>query len=307
MTEPAPPENAQPPKPPDQVFHYTSLDTLMKIINSRDLWCTALPYLNDSKERTFIFEAVERRLPYLKQTDNSIDPSLELRSLGIDDGRNVTSFADEAFVACFAENGDSLLHWRAYCPQQSGVAIGFHSECLAESEISEKREAGMLVPRVTFGKVGYVDTRDTAVVDGIVYLAYETAKREFAKGKTQWTLNDHFRWTLDYIGCINKEKSFEVEDEWRLLLPYVKYRENNIQFRTVRSTIIPYVAMTIPSLGETGIMYDFEKRKPWSAIRSVVVGPTANMELTVRSLKAFFALHRMNIEVIESRVPYRDW
>lgn len=225
MTESVPQENTQPQKLPEQVFHYTSLDALIKIVNTRELWCTALPYLNDSKERTFIFDAVKRRLPYLKEQDSSLDPDLGLRTLEVEDVSNVTSFADEAFVACFAENGDSLLHWRAYCPQQSGVAIGFHTACLAEAHISEKPEAGMVVPRVSFGKVGYVDTRETEVIDQIIYSAYESAKREVAKGKTPWVLNDHFRWALDYTGCVNKEKSFEVEDEWRLLLPYVKYRE----------------------------------------------------------------------------------
>ena len=58
---------------------------------------------------------------------------------------------------------------------------------------------------------------------------------------------------------------------------------------------------------DTGIMHDFEKKKPWNAIQSVVVGPTANMQLTVRSLKALFAHKSMNVVIAESRVPCRDW
>lgn len=288
MIEPVTRETSQPAKLPEQVFHYTALDTLIKIVNTRELWCTALPYLNDSKERTFLFDAVEPRLQHLKRIDNSIDPSLRLRSLEAEDVSSITSFAEEPFVACFAENGDSLLHWRAYCPQQSGVAIGFRTPCLSEVQISERPEAGMIVPRVSFGRVGYVDTRQSAVVDSIIYRTYDAAKREAERDKNGWDLNDHFRWILDSVGCMNKEKSFEVEDEWRLLLPYVKYRENNIQFRTVRSTVIPYVAMTVPSMTETGVMYDFEKKKPWNAIRSIVVGPTANMRLTVPFSQGFF-------------------
>jgi Protein of unknown function (DUF2971) len=305
MTESVPQEDTQPEKLPEEVFHYTSLDTLIKIVETRELWCTALPYLNDSKERTFIFDAVKHRLPYLKETDNSIDPDLGLRTFEAEDVNNVTSFADEAFVACFAQNSDSLLHWRAYCPQQSGVAIGFRARCLAEAHISGGSAKGMILSRVAFGKVKYLDTRNTEVIDRVVYFAYESAKREVARDKTSLVLNDHFRWALDYIGCISKEKSFEGEDEWRLLLPYVRSREDRIRFRTVRSTIIPYVAMTVPNLTETGIMHDLEK--PWNAIQSVVIGPTANMDLTARSLRALFALRGMNVQIVESRVPYRDW
>lgn len=307
MTEPATQETSQGAKLPEQVFHYTALDTLIKIVNTRELWCTAITYLNDSKERRFLFDAVEPRLRYLKQTDKSIDPTLRLRSLDAEDVSGITSFAEEPFVACFAQDGDSLLHWRAYCPQQSGVAIGFRTSCLPEVRISERPEVGMVVPSVSFGRVGYVDTRETALVDSIIYRAYEAAKSEAERDNNRWDLNDHFRWILDSVGCMNKEKSFEAEDEWRLLLPYVKYRENNIQFRTVRSTVIPYIAMTVPSMTDAGIMHDFEKKKPWNAIQSVVVGPTANMQLTVRSLKALFALRGMNVAIVESRVPYRDW
>ncbi len=76
---------------PDQVFHYTSIDTMMKIVDSRSIWCTALPYLNDSKERTFLLDAVKRRLPILKTKGASIDPALRWLSFEVEDVNNVTS------------------------------------------------------------------------------------------------------------------------------------------------------------------------------------------------------------------------
>ena len=168
-------ESAPPPTLPEVVYHYTSLDTMMKIVEHRQIWATALPYLNDSKERTFLFEAVKMRLSQLEAHDASLDPELDLLFLGPTDPRTITSFADEAFVACFAEHGDSLMHWRAYCPQQSGVAIGFRTRCLSESEIAEKRAAGMIVPPVRFSKVGYIDSKDTKTVDSVIHYAYATA------------------------------------------------------------------------------------------------------------------------------------
>jgi Protein of unknown function (DUF2971) len=292
---------------PQQVFHYTSLDTMMKIVATRAVWCTAISYLNDSEERTFLLDAVAKRLPLLKRSDPSIDPTLSARPLEAEDVSNVTSFADEPFVACFAENSDSLMHWRAYCPQQNGVAIGFRSTCLQEARLDERPEAGMVVPQVSFGPVGYVDTRDTKVLDNVIYAAYEVAKKSVTAAGTRGDLDDHFQWTLDTIACGNKQKAFEVEDEFRLLLHYTRYRENNIKFRTVCSTVIPYVVMSVPSHSDDGAIFDFDKRQRWNAIESVVIGPTPNMALTKRSVTAFFALAGMTVEVIESKIPYRDW
>ncbi len=291
---------------PDQVFHYTSIDAMMKIIETRSIWCTAIPYLNDSKERTFLFDAVRQRLPILKSKDTSIDPELGLHTLEVEDVNSLTSFADEVFVACFAENSDSLMHWRSYCPQESGVAIGFRSACLMEARISEKPQEGMVIPQVSFGRVGYLNTEDTTRIDDIIYIAYTRAKDKIAKWNTGGVLNDYFRWEVDIIGCTNKLKAFEVEGEYRLLT-YVSHRENNIYFRTVRSTLIPYVEMRIPNQSDIGFDFDFDKKKRWNAIQSIVVGPTANMALTKRSVEAFFALRGMNVQVIASQVPYRDW
>jgi hypothetical protein len=304
---------------PEQVFHYTSLETMTRIVDSRALWCTAIPYLNDSEERSFLLQAVKDRLPRLKKKDDSIDPALSLRTSGRDGVSYLTSFAEEQFVACFAENGDSLMHWRAYCPQKNGIAIGFRTACLRHARLAEKPLPGMLTPSISFDPVGYVDTRDKETIDKVIYAAYEEAKRYAADEEDGSrvvppetradSLNAHFEWALKAIACGNKQKAFEVEDEFRLLVHSMRFRENNIKFRTVTSTMIPYVIMAIPSLSERGPDYDFgnEKKFPWNAIQSVMIGPTPNMDLTQRSVEAFFALLGMRIQVSESEIPYRDW
>jgi hypothetical protein len=291
---------------PDQVFHYTSIDAMMKIVDARSIWCTAIPYLSDSRERTFLFDAVRQRLPILKNKDTSIDPELCLPALEAEAVSNLTSFAYEVFVACFAENSDSLMHWRSYCPQESGVAIGFRSACLKEAYIAEKPQEGMFIPPVSFGRVGYLNTEDTTRIDDIIYKAYARARHNFEVRNPRETLNDHFRWQVDTFACTNKLKAFEVEGELRILT-YVSLREKNIRFRTVRSSLIPYVEMRIPNQPCAGFGFDFDKKKRWSAIQSVWIGPTPNMALTKRSVEAFFALQGMDVQVEESKVSHRDW
>lgn len=292
---------------PEQVFHYTSLDTMTKIVQTRSMWCTALPYLNDSKERSFLFDAIAARLPAVKEAEKSIDPNVGLQVFEFANANDLTCLADEAFIACFAESHDSLMHWRAYCPQESGVAIGFRSACLKEARIDERPLPGIIVPQVSFGPVRYIDTSDTKLLDEIISRAYEAAKGDFERPDSWATINHYFRWALDGMGCMCKQKSFEVEEEFRLLLHYARYRENNIHFRTVRSTLIPYVPMIIPGYSDAGPVFDFEKKNDWNAIQTVVVGPTTNMSLTLRSVKAFFQQRGMSVDVLDSQIPYRDW
>ncbi len=165
----------------------------------------------------------------------------------------------------------------------------------------------MVVPQVLFRRVGYLNPSNTADIDWAIRTAYGLAKKEIEEIRSSGDLSDHFRWALEAIACLTKQKAFEVEDELRLLLRYVRHRENNIKFRTVRSTLIPYVEMGIHNYSDAGVVFDFDKKLRWNAIQSIVIGPTTNMELTRRSIKAFFDLRGMEVQVLESQVPYRDW
>jgi Protein of unknown function (DUF2971) len=292
---------------PGQVFHFTSIDTLMKIVDTKSIWCTAIPYLNDRTERSFLINAVAARLPALKVLDSSLDRTLSVDIEAIEERDLLTPLGKETFVASFSLGGDSLMHWRAYCPQQSGVAIGFRTDCLSAARIKEVPVPGMLVPPIALGKISYIDINDTSVVDGVIYTAVQIAKRWFESSSEYpgKTLSSLFRLALESFACATKHSSFEVEGEYRLLLGNVRRRENNIRFRTVRSSLIPYVEVEIPSHVESG--FTFDQGTIWNAIGSVVVGPTANMDLTQASIKGFFALRGMSVEVTGSEIPYRDW
>lgn len=290
---------------PEVVYHYTSMDTMTKVIESKSLWCTAISYLNDASERDYVLSAIRIRLTQLQQEGKEIRPGLTL-DVPYDDGRVVTSLAEEPFVTSFAARPDSLMHWRSYCPQQAGVAIGFRSACLRSARIAEKPMEGMVVPQLGMAKVNYVNTAN-ANLDSVIAQAAQYAElaieKSTAKNKrTNEYFLKAFRYGMEVIACTCKHSSFEVEDEYRLILFDVRYRENNIRFRTVRSTLIPHVAVHVPSSYEPN-----QTTGPWDAIAHVVVGPSANIDLSVRSVEALMAVNGLKVKVTASDVPYRDW
>jgi Protein of unknown function (DUF2971) len=243
----------------------------------------------------------------LKEIDRSLDRALSSDIEAIEEADLLTPLAKETFVASFSMAGDSLMHWRAYCPQQSGVAIGFRTDCLEAARIKEVPLPGMLVPPIALGKISYLDINDTSIIDRVIYTSVEIATRWFenSPGHPGKTLSGYFRLALESFACATKHSSFEVEGEYRLLLGNVRRRENNIRFRTVRSSLIPYVEVEIPSHVKSG--FTFDPMTTWNAIEAVVIGPTANMDLTQASIKGFFALRGMSVEVTGSEIPYRDW
>jgi hypothetical protein len=298
---------------PEIVYHYTSTEAMMQIVDRLSIWATAISYLNDTTERQYVMKAVTNRLPERNILDNSIPASLDIESTSSYRPKALTLLAKETFVTSFSVYKDSLMHWRAYCPQQSGVAIGFSTACLDKANIDEKSQAGMVVAPVGFGKIRYVDVSlqedvDRLIDDAKLIATFQSTQLGNITPGCEYMLRfrEFFRYAVEAIACSSKHSSFQPEGEYRLLLSNIEYRENNLKFRPVRSTLVPYVPLHIPSRFEaTGDIA--WKGKTWDAVANVVIGPTANMELTERAIKSFFGMKGMDVNVERSKIPYRDW
>lgn len=285
---------------PEVVYHYTSMDTMTKIVENRYLWATAIAYLNDSNEQRFLIQRIMGRLKEWKEIGKDLNMAIDL------DGKydlrksQITSIADQPFVVSFAAASDSLMHWRSYCPSQSGVAIGFKSHLLRKAEIGHVAAPGSSKPVIELGEVAYLDIENDHAIDEIIQRRLEAAEGA-ARNTADFAVNTLFWIGVEATACGKKDAVFNVEGEYRLMIFNINSREEALRFRTVRSTLVPYVPVCIPN----GHLSKLDS--PWEAIDSITVGPSANIDLTLQSVDAFFKVRKMNVKVQASRIPYRDW
>jgi len=108
-----------------------------------------------------------------------------------------------------------------------------------------------------------------------------------------------------------KHPSFSIEREYRLLVDNMLLGCDNFDFRPTRSTLVPYVPVLIP---RDHSRYSGSSMKRslnplagrWDFIDRVVIGPTANMDLSVAAVASFFRKQSMAVEVVSSNIPCRD-
>ncbi len=102
------------------LYHYCSVDTLIKILESRTIRLSDITKSNDKQEISFLFS---NYVSYLKkESPNQDSPKAleyEIKKL-----EEETDF----LVVCFSENRDSLYMWNSYA--KGGVCIGFDKEKL---------------------------------------------------------------------------------------------------------------------------------------------------------------------------------
>ena len=297
------PPNVADIREPEIVYHYTSLDTMMKIIESRQLWATSIKFLNDTTERNLLLRKAASRLPQVIKDDpeTSVEFIAEVRRRLLKERKILFTPA----VVCFSRDGDSLPQWRAYTPKGLGVSIGFRAASLRKAFV-DMNSVGMSYfthPGIEFGAVNYLGQHSTETMDGVIRDCICSAHNQ------PWlsVLATDLCHYLENRAIFFKDQAFASENEFRLVLGYVadgrpyKYRVND-------STLVPYLVAEILNHDDPDDVYEkTDPAVPWNAVARVIVGPAADKRLTADSLKAYFKSKKMDVKVVTTKIPFRDW
>lgn len=306
---------------PEVVYHYTTMDTMKKMVEKPSIWATSLSFLNDVSEGEHFLKLICKRLPVYRETHQLDDPTIFDR---IEEKDNL-GFEFRPFVASFSRDDDSLPQWRAYCPNGNGVAVGFRVECLKRASVECKGEPNKSVdPYITFVPINYIDGSDVQSLDKEIDSVLEDlkvlAKFHTQKGLGDFQAADHVRYVIQRLACSKKHPSFSNEHEYRLIVDGVLGHRELLGYRPTRSTIVPYIPVSIPRehSSHTGSTESQPRSSLYSSLGSplagrwqyidrVVIGPSPNKDLSHQAVESLFKKHSMEVEVKPSEIPYRDW
>lgn len=134
------------------LYHYTSNQNFVSIIESKKLRLSALHLSNDSSEGKYFFELLKNKLFDELNYEGLADYEHHVRNYCEDEG---------AVGFCFSEDGDLLSQWRAYADDACGVSIGFDKSKLIELIEESKNE----FPSIKLDKMSYVgEFRDMKIL-----------------------------------------------------------------------------------------------------------------------------------------------
>lgn len=104
------------------VYHYTTGESFIKIIQSGELWATQAACLNDTTELTYATEEIRKRVnaKLCGSHNPAIKPVLTWISEALS---NPGPEVSPVFVTCFSEQRDSLSQWRPPTNQHTEATI----------------------------------------------------------------------------------------------------------------------------------------------------------------------------------------
>lgn len=299
-------------EPPSILYHYTTQKGLLGIIKNREVWATDIFYLNDTMERKY---AVDLTLDMIKWrqklcSDNppkffastkepekkSITPSFPYRYSEdwiehnmLDDLCYLIqrSKAFHIFVFSLSKKGNLLSQWRGYCPH-GGYSIGFNTS--AFGKLMEKKG-------LRFVKCIYERNDQEEMIKNIIgnYVNDIRSKSdELSDSETMRTkLTVEHLVSFLAIAPELKSDSFKEEKEWRIVT--VPLRETNfIKFREGKSTIIPYVKISIDDSGNM-------------PIEEVIISPISHEQLSKNAVKLLLSSNEIeSCSVKVSGISYQS-
>lgn len=230
------------------LWHYTSTDSFLKILETRTLFASNVRYLNDAGE----FKILRERILHILRAEvipaaepSQEDPTGVVRSAwqtlvawgGITVPPNI-------YVACLSEVADQLSQWRAYRREGPGVAIGFDVGRLKQIAGAQGFE---------LRRCRYVDTR--AAHAEILSLLVSAVKAKESVIRSAANLDDKGRAALVLglarsawaafvtLAVTEKHNGFEEENEVRLVKELAQGEFSGIHVRSAHGALIPTISI----------------------------------------------------------------
>jgi Protein of unknown function (DUF2971) len=277
--------------PSQDLYHYTSIDSLQGIVKDKSLWATEIKYLNDSREFSYFTDLVSQKAHALivEGGEFEVEVATQIRSWISD------WFVDSAliFTTSFTENGNVLSQWRGYCEHGKGVSLGFHaSEILSCAQHSSFK----------LGRCIYDWERHRALADHVVTRLIDAAAKNGPDPKLHASQRYYSTFQgaaaeIIQIAVLMKHPAFEEEKEWRCVSePITNYVEAPIEYRSGRASLVPFLRFPLPVVNNA------------LAVKTAIVGPSPSPDLAFNGISRFLAKYARTGEtrqVIACQIPYR--
>lgn len=271
---------------PSLVYHYTSLEGFVGIVQSRSLWLSDYSYLNDKRELTHGIETIREVIVQML----GANPNPTVASLLQTWDREIAKPSCRICIASFSAEDDSLSQWRAY----GTIAIGIAPQHLPVHAYQASLRA-----------VEYDCDLQKKIISAYLCHMVQAYEIDLSAGRLKRIPDAYHRTDrLIELAAFFKDPAFQTEQEYRLA--YIEYPETlrSLQlasppkrFRILKSKLLPYVA-------SDELFPDKDRPRPLE-VQEVVLGPETD-EILERGIREFLAESEMpDVIVRRSVVPYR--
>ena len=257
------------------IYHYTNLNSFIKILESKKLWATSFLQVNDTSELIYFVNYIENEVSKYDSRENNSKLKEKITNVFSQVKNIMYTEQGYCFVASFSKLCDDAAQWERYGDNGYGISIGFNYD---------KLDKFMSMNNCSLWEVAY--RIDKKLIKGF----YGIIER-----KTKEDTLDAFNELLLTIAARHKHKSFVQEKEVRIIS--TKYFNTSFNTRAINNTIKSYQEIDLTKY----INIKFE-----DLIEEIVIGPRATFG--VNELSSLLNQNNIilnNVKIKKSDCPLR--
>jgi hypothetical protein len=297
------------------LFHYTTAEGLLGIIQSGCVHASLAYLLNDASEVSYGCDIVLKAVAELRKTNRAsafAQRILDDLLVGLSFESRRATWAHSIFVACFCEKDNLLSQWRAY-GERGGYSLGMAFSTSDTRLHPEPKTYTNKLMKVVYDRETQVQTclallrniADAISSDDLNSEVEDQNEYSFVRYERFYELIQDL--IIEKVVAF-KNPAFVEEQEWRLVArqrQLVKQGVDDggkspteVHFRTSRGLTVPYIKL-IPKQGPS------LPGKPSFPLESVRFGPTLNRAKGESALRLLLEMNgfQSNIAIFGSDIP----
>lgn len=272
--------------PQERLYHYTTFNGLLGIVDTSSLWASDIRYMNDSAElkhtANLIANEVTNRIGRGHPNPDLLNQFLDWVTHRITNGHML-------FATSFRANGNLLSQWRGYSRIGKGVSLGFNPEVILECAEKQSFQIGRCI---------YDRKEQKGLIRQVVDSVEHIAKTHIEPPNDSYQkIFQEIESDLLRIAAILKHPSFKEEEEWRIVSPVITdFLKEPVLFREGVSMLVPYIQFNLTPSSNRPI-----------ALEHLFLGPTPNITISMNSLTMFLAKNNIRPRggISYCQIPYR--
>lgn len=261
------------------LYHYTSLTSLMGMIETNRLWMSKGTFLNDSSELVYFSGILKTVLDNMEVPDKKDLWTLFTEQLqkALDHFMNEIAVSGfEVYVFSMSQTDDSLALWYNYA-KGDGYNIGFSAEELFGKINHYLVETGLL-----HGFVVYSRREQEGILEDLLMESFDLIS-EYQEEQVTSVLADHFFSVMASCAIFFKDATFKSEEEYRIAIISRGEVDGKVKFRARNGVIIPYIEVS------------FEENLP---ISHITIGPKNNIDIAKSGIEHYIRSKGYDLETI---------
>lgn len=275
---------------PKKLYHYTSKNGFLGIIENKTLWASGILYMNDEKEAYIPLE----NLFEILEEDKNVDIKERFEQIKNDFLDFYKAFIGfETYVISFSEKKDDLNMWRAYGDNASGICFEFNSESLLNALRKNQKQNQI---ELSLEKCIYDKQEQKNKIQSLLDSAKEDNALDASLFEKLLVFSTYF-----------KHESFKDEQEWRIIVKLYTAPENKKlkRIRLGKNVFVPYCELRIE---QEKLPRESEGEYPW--LEKVIVGSNTTDLFNKSVVQACFVNgigfgKVVKRDLLKSGIPYR--